>query len=218
MTSDMVRLHELVEEETARVVTFLHAEAGQHLASAHLGLAEIARTSAPDVRERIDEVRRSLDRVEEQLRRVARGAQPRAVADLGLVDAIRFLGEGCTARTGILLGVESTLDGRCSAATETLLYRFVEESLSHVTRAGAGCGAIILSREASGRRAIDQMVRCTVRIAGGGLDVGAALNADAGWPGLWLIQERLRSLGGTIAVESSSGPMAELHAVIPVST
>jgi PAS domain S-box-containing protein len=112
---EAMRVHELVEEETSRVATFLHAEAGQYLASAHLGLAEIARDSSPETREQLDAVRRSLDRVEEQLRRVARGAQPRAIADLGLVDAIRFLGEACTARTGIPLRVESTLDRRCSA-------------------------------------------------------------------------------------------------------
>ena len=215
---DAMRVHELVEEETSRVATFLHAEAGQYLASANLGLAEIARLSPPDTREQLDAVRRSLDRVEEQLRRVARGAQPRAIADLGLVDAIRFLGEACTARTGIPLRVESTLDRRCGATLETLLYRFVQESLSHITRADAGYGTIILSREVRGRRALDQSIRCTIRIAGGGLEVSSALEGGAGGPGLRLIQERLRSVGGTLTVVSSSGPLIELRATIPVGT
>ena len=214
---EAARLHELVEEETSRVATFLHAEAGQFLASAHLGLAEIARNSAPEVRDQLDAVRQSLDRVEEQLRRVARGAQPRAIADLGLVDAIRFLGEACTARTGIPLRVESTIDRRCSATSETLLYRFVQESLSHITRADAGYGTIVLTREVRGRRALDQSIRCTIRIAGGGLEVSAALEGGVGGPGLRLIQERLRAVGGTLAVVSSSGPLVELRAVIPVS-
>ena len=214
---EAVRLHELVEEERSRVATFLHAEAGQFLASAHLGLAEIARGSVPEVRDQLDAVRRHLDRVEEQLRRVARGAQPSAIADLGLVDAIQFLGEACTARTGIPLRVESTLDRRCSAATETLLYRFVQESLSHLTPADAGSGTIILSREVRGRRALDQSIRCTLRMTGGGVDVAAALEGGAGGPGMLLIQERLRAVGGTFDV-SSSGPLIELHAMIPVGT
>src|SRR3954468_24627280 len=109
---EAVRLHELIEEETSRVATFLHAETGQFLASAHLQLAEITRIGPSALRAQLDEVRHSLDRIEEQLRRVARGAQPRPIADLGLVDAIRFLGEACTARTGIQLRVESTLDRR----------------------------------------------------------------------------------------------------------
>jgi PAS domain S-box-containing protein len=213
---EAVRLHELVEEETSRVATFLHAEAGQYLASAHLGLAEIARNTTPEVREQVDEVRQSLDRVEEQLRRVAHGAQPRAIADLGLVDAIRFLGEACTARTGIPLRVESTLDRRCSGTIETMLYRFVQESLSHITRADTGYGTIILSREVRGRRSMDESIRCTVRVAGGGLEVSAALEGGSGGPGLHLMQERLQSVGGTLAVVSATGPLVELRAAIPI--
>lgn len=215
---EAARLHALVEEETSRVATFLHAEAGQFLASAHLELAALARCSVPEVREQLDAVRRKLDRVEEQLRRVARGAQPRAIADLGLVDAIRFLGEACTARTGLPLRVESTLDRPCSATTETLLYRFVQESLSHLTRTDTGSGTIILSREVRGRRALDESIRCVIRIAGGGLEVSAALEGGAGGPGLLQIQERLRSVGGTFSVVASSGPLIELRAMIPMGT
>jgi signal transduction histidine kinase len=173
----------------------------------------------PEVRGQLDAVRRTLNRVEEQLRRVARGAQPSAIADLGLVEAIRFLGEACTARTGLPLRVESTLGRRCSAATETLLYRFVQESLYHLTPAGAGDGTmitIVLSREVRGRRALDQAIRCAIRIAGGGLDVSAALEGGAAGPGMLLIQERLRAVGGTFDV-SASGPLIELRAVIPAS-
>jgi PAS domain S-box-containing protein len=214
---EALRTHELVEEETSRVATFLHAEAGQYLASAHLELADLARDSTPEVREQLDAVRRSLDRVEMQLRRVAHGGQPRAIADLGLVDAIRFLGEACTARTGLALHVESTLDRRCSGTIETLLYRFVQESLSHVTRAEFGYGTIVLSREVRGRRALDQSIRCVIRIAGGGLEVASAMEGGDGGPGLQAIQERLRSVGGTFAVVSSTGPVVELRAAVPVS-
>jgi PAS domain S-box-containing protein len=215
---EAVRTHDLVEEETSRLATFLHAEAGQYLASAHLGLAAIARNSPPELSEQVDEIRCSLARVEEQLRRVARRAQPRAIADLGLVDAIRFLGEACTARTGIPLRVESTLDRRCSASVETLLYRFVQESLSHITRAEVGYGTITLSREVGGRRALDESLRCTIRVAGGGLEVSAALEGGPGGPGLHQTQERLRAVGGTLAVVSASGPLVELRAIIPIGT
>jgi signal transduction histidine kinase len=208
----------LLEQESARVATLLHAETGQLLTSAHLALSNISRTADPATRSTLDDVRRNLARVEEQLRRVARGAQPRVIADLGLVDAIRYLAEDCTARTGVSLSVESTVDRRCTATAETLVYRFVQETLARVHRPPEHeSGLIALRREVRGRRAQDETLCCNIRLAESGGELGAALEGGNGSLGLRLVRERFESVGGTLAVAAAALGHVELRATVPMS-
>jgi len=215
--SDAARLHQLLEQESARVATLLHAETGQLLTSAHLTLSTLSLAAEPDVRNQLDEVRRNLARVEEQLRRVARGAQPRVIADLGIVDAIRYLADDCAARTGISLGVDSTVDRRCTATAETLVYRFVQETLSRVQRPGtAENGSIVLRREVRGRRAQDETLCCSIRLAESGEELSTALEGGNGSLGLRLVRERFESVGGSLAVHAFAGGHVELRASVPM--
>jgi PAS domain S-box-containing protein len=211
---EAVRLHHHLEEEAARVATLMHAEAGQFLASALLSLSDAARSVTPEVRERLDDVRRCLERVEEQFRRVSRGAQPRVVAELGLLEAIRFLVDDCARRTGLEFVVESTLDRQCSALVETQIYKFVQEALSHVTRVTGGVtGTITLAREVRGRRAQDQTVCCSVRGEGTRL-TGVLPQSEV--LGLRLIQDRLETTGGTLGITATAGGGLELRATVPL--
>lgn len=215
--SEAARLHQLLEQESARVATLLHAETGQLLTSAHLALSCLSAASSPETRAQLDDVRRNLARVEEQLRRVARGAQPRVIADLGLVDAIRYLAEDCVARTGVSLTVDSTVDRRCTAAAETLVYRFVQETLSRVQRPDRPeSGAIALRREVRGRRAQDETLCCNIRLAESGEELSAALDGGNGALGLRLVRERFESVGGTLAVSHAILGHVELRASVPM--
>lgn len=216
--SEGARLHHRLEQEASRVATLLHAETGQYLTAAHLTLSDVARTAAPDVRNRLVEVRRNLDRVEQQLRLVARGVQPRVIAEVGLIDAIRFVAEGCTRRTGIAIAVESTVDRRCTAMVETVLYRFVQEALALLPRVTAPAAVTLsLWREVRGRRSRDETVCC--EIAGGGTTgvIADAVKGDRdGGGGLRLVEERLRAVGGTLSVTAADDGGPRLRATVPV--
>jgi PAS domain S-box-containing protein len=215
--SEAARLHQLLEQESARVASLLHADTGQLLTSAHLALSSVSRTADPEARATLDDVRRTLARVEQQLRRVARGAQPRVIADLGLVDAIRYLAEDCASRTGVSLSVESTVDRRCTATAETLVYRFVQETLSRVQRASEHeAGAIALRREVCGRRAQDETLCCSIRLAASGDELGAAFEDGNGALGLRLVRERFESVGGSLAVFAAVLGHVELRASVPM--
>lgn len=214
--SDAARLHQVLEQEAARVATLLHAETGQLLTSAHLALSNVARTADAETRAALDDVRRNLARVEEQLRRVAHGAQPRVIADLGLTDAIQYLADDCVSRTGVSVAVESTIDRRCTGTVETLVYRLVQETLSRVqSPPGHGTGTIQLRREVRGRRAQDQTLCCTIRLTEGGEGLAAALAGTNGSLGLRLLRERFESVGGTLGVFTTPDDV-ELRAVVPM--
>jgi PAS domain S-box-containing protein len=141
------RLNAALENEAARIASVLHDEAGQFLSSAHITLADVARDLVPEQRERIQQVRHHLDLGEEQLRRVSHELHPHMLDDLGLAEAVRFLGASCRRRNGILVDVEVDLAAPCPHTVQTVFYRLVQEGLANVAKhARATRAAIALDR------------------------------------------------------------------------
>jgi len=207
------RLNQQLEDEAARIAGVLHDEAGQFLTSAHLMLADIARDVEPPVRDRLKDVRGALDQVEAQLRRLSHEIHPRVVEDLGVNEAVRFVAGAFTRRTGIPIAVDGSIDGRHSRTIDTLVYRLVQEGLTNMGRhAHPTAGWIAL-------RAEPAAIRCSIRDDGYGFDVGAIMGSrgESGL-GLRLIQDRLESVGGTLAIISAPGRGTELRAAIPLET
>src|SRR5207302_1332613 len=127
-------LNEALEEEIKRIAHALHDEAGQLLASVHIGLAEVARDLPPHTARRLDDVRGLLTKIEEQLRHLSHELRPTILDDLGLRPAIEFLADGVSRRTGLQITVEGVPGKRMPAPTETALYRIVQEALTNVTK------------------------------------------------------------------------------------
>ena len=205
------------ELQGTRIAHLLHEEAGQFLALAHLTLAGLAEGLGPGETARVQEVRRYLDYVEELLRHGARGMQPPVLADLGLVDAIKFLAHECERRAGATIVVESSLDRSCPASIEVLLYRFVQEALLNLSRhARATWGRILLERRAAGRRTADATICCSIRDDGVGFDVAALAGPAKSTLGLRVLQAQLEAVGGTLTVLSSPNQGTDVRATVPV--
>ena len=64
-------VNEALEEEVKRIAHALHDEAGQLLASVHIGLADVARDLPSHAARRLEDVRGLLDKIEEQLRHLS---------------------------------------------------------------------------------------------------------------------------------------------------
>lgn len=203
------RLNDQLENESARIAGVLHDEAGQFLTSAHITLAEVAR-ELPPARERLQEVRRNLDQIEERCRRLSHELHPRILDDMGLVDALRFMAEGVSRRTGISVSLEASVEKRCPRVVETAIYRLVQEALTNITKHARA--TIVLWPDA-------QSIHCSVRDDGLGFNVGAQV-ARRGEPGLGLarIRDRLEAVGGTFAIFSTPGGGTELRAAIPLES
>jgi signal transduction histidine kinase len=205
------RLNQTLEEECKRIAHALHDEAGQLLASVYLALDETAR-NVPQSRADLQKIKWLLDQIESQLRRLSHELRPAILDDLGLLPALKFLCEGVAARTGLQIDIEGTSEFSLAPLLGTVLYRFVQESLTNVARhAKASWVRIDLQQES-------QSIRCTITDNGIGFDVPVTLNGtEKSGLGLIGMQERVNSLGGSLAIHSNPGRGTELTVTIPSS-
>ena len=203
--------NEVLEDEIKRIAHALHDEAGQLLASVHIGLAEVARDLPSHTAERLANVRGLLDKIEEQLRHLSHELRPTILDDLGLRPALEFVADGVWRRTGLKVVVEGSPGGRLPAPIETALYRIVQEALTNVTK-HARATRVSVTLERSGR-----FLRCAIHDDGVGFDVPAVL-ARRGSRGLGLIgiRERLHAVAGTLEIVATPRDGTRLAISVPV--
>ena len=205
------RLDERREEHVRQIARELHDQAGQILATVHFSLDGLRPHLAPGAEEGLAKVANLLEQVEDEIRRVAHELRPVILDDLGLLPALRVLGEGVSRRAGLTVSVTGSTDGRLPQKVETELYRTVQEALNNVTRHSHASRALIEVKH-TGRE-----VRCRVRDNGQGFDPAAS--PPAGAPrgfGLRGIRERLAPLGGSVEIQSRPGTGTEVMIRIPL--
>jgi signal transduction histidine kinase len=175
------------------------------LASVYLAVTEVSRELPLPAQEKLGRIWQLLDQVDEQLRRLSHELRPTILDDLGLLPAVEFLAEGVGKRTGLLVTVKGSTEGRLPPALETVLYRIVQEGLTNMTRhAHAPTASVEFQRDASA-------IRCIIRDDGVGFDV-SAVHGRRGKRGLGLlgIRERLSAHGGSLQINSAPGRGTEL--------
>ncbi|TMQ63707.1 MAG: sensor histidine kinase [Candidatus Eisenbacteria bacterium] len=204
-------LDERREEQARGIGRELHDVAGQLLATAHLALERLRPHLAPAGTAGLEQVAAALHQVEDELRRLAHELRPAILEDLGLVPALRFLGEGLARRSKLTVAVEGSTRGRLAAPVETALYRVAQEALSNVARhSGASRAALSIERT-------EREVVCCIRDNGCGFDpAAAALPGPRRGLGLAGIRERVTRLGGTMDIVSQPQSGAELWIRIPL--
>jgi PAS domain S-box-containing protein len=206
-------LNEALEEEVKRIAHALHDEAGQLLASVHIGLADVARDLPAPAAKRLEDMRGLLDKIEEQLRHLSHELRPTILDDLGLGPALEFLADGVSKRTGLSIAVEGSPGKRLPAPTETALYRIVQEALTNVTKHAQATRVYI--KFMRNRR----FLRGVIRDDGVGFDVPTVLTRR-GSRGLGLtgIRERLHAVGGTLDIIATPRGGTQLILTVPVET
>jgi len=190
------RQTEILENETRRIAGEIHDVAGQLLIAVYMEL-HLAASASPESAPHIAKVTALLDQVQTHLRRFAHELRPAVLDDLGLMPALRALGESVSSRGQIAVSIEGDTNGRLAPPVEVALYRTVQEALSNATKhSGAARAEILVERS-------DQEVRCTVTDDGKGFtDAGENGNSGLGLIGL---RERVEPLGGSIRWGSIPG-------------
>lgn len=133
-----------------------------------------------------------------EARRAIAALRARPLDELGLAQALRKLAETTAAQAGLELDlrVPAPLDGLRTEA-EDAIYRIAAEALVNVVRhAQARRIAVCLE-------AVERGVRLVVADDGRGFDPATASEADHF--GLYGMQERARSIGGELTIESAPG-------------
>jgi len=205
--SALRRLNETMEGEIKRIAHSVHDEAGQLLDAARLAMSGMSQDANPVLQTRLGEIAAILDQVETELRRLSHELRPMILDDLGLVPALQVLAEGTARRNGLMVHLETSLEGRATSRVETALYRIIQEALTNVVRhARATNVKIQLVRDSKGA------LHCFFRDDGVGFDVISVLSRKEGC-GLGLVgmRERLNAVGGTLQIRSETGWGTELH-------
>ena len=204
------QLNETLEEEIKRIAYAVHDEAGQLLVAVHLALAEVAMGMPEAQQEQFTRIKDLLNEVEKHLRRYSHELRPTILDDLGWVPAIRFLADGVSKRANLPIHIDATVSGRLPTATETTIYRIVQEALTNAVKHANATNVWIRAwRE-------DFTQCCTIRDDGAGFKVRRGQGTPRKGLGLVAMRERVSAIGGTLQIESRLGHGTEISIRLPL--
>jgi signal transduction histidine kinase len=196
------------ENERRTLARELHDEVGQSL-SAILMEADNASAAAglAEAHEHLVAVRTLAEKTVNEVRDLALLLRPSMLDDFGLVPALNWHAREMTKRTG--LNVVLTADEAADELPEehtTCIYRLVQEAVNNAARhASARTVHVELRRE-------EERVHVSVRDDGAGFDTRIVRGL-----GLLGMEERVRRLGGRIAVDSQPGRGTAISVELPVT-
>ena len=204
------RLLEVQEEERRRLAMDLHDEVGQALTAIKINLLAAQRqgAAAESGPAAAGDSLAILDDLTHRVRDLSLDLRPASLDDLGLAEAVRWLGERQAERAGWALRLEVEEDlADVSTEQATACYRVVQEALTNILRhAGA-------SRVEIGLRRLQDTLHLQI------CDDGRGFDPQAGGQGLGLLtmQERVKHVGGEWAVVTAPGAGTEIRVAIPVA-
>ncbi len=197
------RIVEATDEERRRIERDLHDGAQQRLVALGFTLRRANRRADadPELAQLLDGANRELEDGLRELRALARGIHPTALADGGLAPAVRELAD----RFPIPVEVDIE-DRRLATPIETTAYFIVAEALTNVLRHAEATSASV--RGGFVGDALDLEIADDGR---GGADDGA------GGTGVRGLADRAQAVGGTLSIESPSGGGTTVRARLPLA-
>ena len=196
------RIVEVSDAERRRLERNLHDGAQQQLVALALQL-RLARNKTTDEESAklIDGALEQLDQALSELRELARGIHPAILSDRGLGAAVRALAERQPLPTEVEFAVERELE----PSVEATAYFVVAEGLTNIGKYAGAELATVQVRERDGALEVEVT------------DDGCGGADAAKGSGLHGLEERLRALDGSFAVESEAGEGTRLIARIPLA-
>ncbi len=205
VSESRARIQATADEERRRIERDLHDGAQQRLVALRIQLELEAEEAEPADAARAATLRRLGADVEEaidEVRSLARGIYPAALADRGLPDALR----AAALRSPLPATLLATGVGRYSREIETTAYFCCLEALQNAAKHAHGASAAVIQLSDDGT------LRVEVRDDGVGFDVATVDHGS----GLVNMRDRLSAVGGELATESSPGRGARIVITIPL--
>jgi signal transduction histidine kinase len=202
----------LQDEERRKFARELHDSVGQHLAAMKMALSMLQARLPGDTT--VQDCLKLLDDSITETRTISHLLHPPLLDEAGLNSASRWFVEGFGKRSGIDVHLDIRDGaGRLPEATELVLFRVLQESLTNVHR-HSGAKRADVSLQTAGNQVI-----LRVRDYGNGMPpaVLQSLREDgsAGGVGLAGMAERIREIGGKLEIHSSAIG-TEIVARVPV--
>ena len=196
LTANLFMSH---EEERRRVARELHDDVSQQLALLHIELERCEQRfhDAPDeMRQKLQQLRQRTAVLAEDVRSISHRLHPSILDDLGLPQALKALVDEFAEREGMLATfTRRDVPPEVPKEVATTLYRITQEALRNISKhAGRTHAKVMLEGSDS---------RLRLEIA----DFGEGFDTHQSRAGLGLIsmEERARSVDGTLAVQSALG-------------
>ncbi len=211
------RLLHLQDEERRRFARELHDSVGQILAALGINLA-MAKTEINRLTHTVQVLTESEGLVQEmstEVRTISHLLHPPLLDEAGLPSALEWYINGFSQRSKIKVDLQLPANlERLSQELETTIFRVVQECLTNIHRhAGSPTAAVRIAHS-------DGFVLVHVEDHGKGIAPEKLAQMTAGGvPGVGLrgMRERVRQLGGTLDVVSSSGRGTTVRARLPLT-
>ncbi|WP_432825505.1 GAF domain-containing sensor histidine kinase [Dactylosporangium sp. CA-092794] len=204
LTASRARIVAAADETRRRLDRDLHNGVQQRIISLALGMANAESETPPELsklKAELSDMRKGLKELADDLRELARGIHPAILSEGGLEPALR----GLIRRSVVPVQGDIRIDGRLPKAVEVAAYYVVSEALANVVKHARASVAKVCVKHSDGTLAL------SIRDNGvGGAD-------PARGSGLIGLEDRVKALGGTIAVMSPSGCGTELSVTLPMS-
>jgi PAS domain S-box-containing protein len=198
----VARLQQVQDGERRRLARELHDSVGQLLASIAMNIARVRAESdklSPEVAELVIQNGAMVDEITNEIRTISHLLHPPLLDEMGLPLALRWYIDGFMERSKIRATVEVP-DGfdRLPPDTEIAVFRAVQECLANVHRhSGSSSCSVKLVRNG-------KELQLRVEDSGSGIPKEKLANVmSSGGVGLRGMRERVRRLGGTLAIDSS---------------
>jgi PAS domain S-box-containing protein len=205
-----IELIEAEERERHRIAQMLHDDLQQILAAAKMKLQTLI--DEPSERLLLDDVSQLLDHSISKTRRLSHELSPPVLHHSGLAEALRWLAPQMEAQFGLEVEVTTGQEVIHSRPVKEFVFRAVKELLFNITKHACVKKA---------RVALSYFGKNLVVIVS---DPGKGFDADVLEPtaavnglGLLSIKERVRHMGGSLAIESSPGQGSQFTLTIPIT-
>src|SRR5213593_1160246 len=201
------------EQERRAISRELHDEVGQTLTGLGIELANLEHLRdgpKSEYRSHLTDAKRLTEETLRTVRNIAMGLRPSMLDDSGIVPAVRWQASELSRRTGtpVELQIEGDFDG-LGEESRTCLYRVVQEALTNCARHAQ---ATTIQITMQGKK---ETICLSIRDDGLGFDTGRARTGL----GLVGIEERVKELGGSLAVQSwpNRGTLLSVEIPLPVT-
>jgi signal transduction histidine kinase len=206
VTASRARLVHAQDAERRRMERDLHDGAQQRLVSLRISLELLRRRLGPDADPdalvELDAAAADARAAIDELRELAGGLHPAALAEGGLPPALRSLAE----RSTVPVELETDLDGSIPPAIAATVYFVVAEALTNTAKYADASRASIRARRSDGR------LRVEVTDDGrGGADVASGT-------GLRGLEDRVGAVGGTLRIASPPGGGTTISVDLPCAS
>jgi signal transduction histidine kinase len=204
------RLVDAQETERRSISRELHDEVGQSLGALLVEVGSLEATiptGATEIKDHVDKIKSVAETTVETVRNIALLLRPSMLDDLGLIAALEWQGREVSRRS------ETEVEIQPVGVSETIpdeykicIYRLVQEALNNAARHSAAKNAKVTVEQKTNK------ILVTVSDDGRGFDPQRVRGL-----GLLGMEERVKRLGGKLAIDSKPGSGTTLRAVFPLS-